>query len=97
MSDPARVSVAVTFLADDPDARRLVLAWPTVEPGLRDSALTIAWVRASGVPASKVRRLGELLMRHQLVRDDRSIDPEAQKVIAHVAAQSLRDSGRRGR
>lgn len=95
MTDPARTAVAVTFLAEDTDARRLVLAWPTIPRDLEGAALARIWGRAAGVPASRTVRLGELLLRHELVRPDGSVDPEALRVIQHVAAETLRTAKRR--
>ena len=95
MSDASRAAVAVTFLADDEDARRAVLSWPLVPPGLSERGAISAWSRISGVPLTRMRRLADTLRRHELCREDRTVDPEASRVIQHVAAEALRTTKRR--
>lgn len=98
MSDANRTAVAVTLLFEDADARRLTLSWPLVEPHLRDTSLLVTWARVSGVPLSRVKRLSEVLLRHGLCREGRSIDPEALRVCQHFAAEQLRaGAAQRGR
>jgi len=94
VTDPSRTATAVAVLAEDPDARRLVVAWPLVEAGLTDTALLVAWSRVSAVPLSRVRRLGEVLVRHGICRPDRTVDPEATRVVQHLAAEVLRTKNR---
>lgn len=95
MSAPERTTIAVTLLATDADARRLVLAWPQLDPALRERAALVAWGRMAGVPFSKVLRVAPVLLRQGLCREDRTVDPEATRVCQHLAAEALR-SARRG-
>ncbi len=95
MTDPARTAIAVMFLANDEEARRATLSWPLVPTGLSDRALVTAWSHASGVPKTRLRRLSVTLRRHGICRDDRTVDPEATRVIQHVAAETLRATKRR--
>lgn len=96
MSDPARTAIAVTLLATDEPARRLVLAWALVPPGLRGARLLVAWSRLAAVPRLQTERLAHGLFAHQIVHEDRTVDPEALRVVQHVAAETLR-STQRGR
>lgn len=90
MSDPAtRTALCVTLISDSPAARKLLVAWPAVDRSLRGRALYAAWGRAAGVAPSVVARVGHLLVVNRLVVDDGSLDPEAAKVIATLAAQAL--------
>ncbi len=93
MTDANRTAVAVTLLADDEQARRLVISWPLVPRELEGRRVLVEWSKVSGVPISAVERLSVPLARHQICNPDRTVDPEALRVIAHVAADSLR-SGR---
>ncbi|MCG3134751.1 MAG: hypothetical protein HMLKMBBP_02112 [Planctomycetes bacterium] len=93
MSDPARTAVAVSVLAKSEPARMLVLAWPLVGPSLAARALLTEWARLSGLPVRQVERLGAVLRAHQLCREDRTVDPEATRVVNHVAAAYLRATG----
>ena len=95
MSDASRAATAVTFLAEDEEARRAVLSWPLVPRGLSERALLSAWTRASGVPRSRLRRLSDALRGHGICRDDGTVDPEAIRVVQHLAAEQLRTSKRR--
>lgn len=95
MSDPTRTATAVTLLAGDEIARRMVLAWPLVGRELRDRALLVAWSKAAAVPLSELMRRADALRRHGLCRDDGIVDPEALRVVQHVAAQALRAQGAR--
>ncbi len=95
MSDPSRAAIAVTFLAEDADARRAVLSWTLLPPGLSERALLATWSRASGVPRSRLRRIADTLRGHGICRDDGTVDPEATRVIQHVAAEALRGPKRR--
>lgn len=98
MSDAtARTAAAVAILVEDRDAQRLAVSWHLVEPGLRDAALRIAWSRVSGVPLSVVSRRAEVLIRHGICREDRSLEPEAARVLQHLAAETLRSTQRRRR
>jgi len=95
MTDPARTAIAVLFLANDEDARRAAISWPLVPTGLSDRATVTAWSHASGVPRTRLRRLAVTLRRHGICREDRTLDPEAARVIQHVAAEALRGPKRR--
>jgi hypothetical protein len=90
VTDPERTTIAVTLLASDPVARRLVVSWPRVDPSLQDRAALVAWARLSGVPFSQVQRTGTVLLRQLVCREDRTVDPEAQRVCQHLAAEQLR-------
>lgn len=97
MADPSRTSVAVTLLLDDAEARRLIVSWPLVPPHLDGAAMVHAWSRRSGVALTRTIRLAEVLIAHGLCAPDRTVDPEAERVVAHVAAQALRATGRKKR
>lgn len=97
MTGASRTATAVTFLAEDDEARRLVVSWPLVPTELRDAAMLHAWSAASGVPLSRVQRLAQVLLRHELCRADGTVDPEALRVIQHVAAELLRSTPKKGR
>ena len=94
MTQVNRTAIAVTFLANDEDARRVTLSWPLVDPDLHSEQMRAAWSRTSGVARSKLERLAEVLLRHEICKADRTIDPEAARVIQHVAAETLRTSKR---
>ena len=95
MSDLKRIAVAVTLLAEDPTARRLVVSWQLVPPKLTGRRMLRAWARLAGVDLAAVDRLAPGLQAHEICRPDRTIDPEAGNVINHVAAAMLR-KGRKG-
>jgi hypothetical protein len=96
MTDAAgRVAVCVTVLADDAAARRMLVAWPLLPRELKDNMKLREWSRIAGVSFSVARRTAYVLQKHGLVRDDGSIDPEAARVVAHLAAEQLRNQGRR--
>lgn len=95
MTGANRTAVAVTFLANDEEARRMVLAWPLVDADLEDASALRAWARAAGVPASRARRIADVLLCHEICKADGSVDAEAIRVIEHVAAESLRKRGKR--
>ena len=90
MSDPNRTAIAVTVLAEDLAARKLRLAWPLVPRGLPHIAATAQWSRVSGVALVQTRRLAEVLFAHRLVHEDGTVDPEALRVVHHLAAETLR-------
>lgn len=95
MSDPARTAVAVSVLAKSEPARLLVHSWPLVRPTLTGRAMYAEWARASGLALRQAERLGAVLLAHQLCRADRTVDPEATRVVNHVAASYLRATGGR--
>jgi hypothetical protein len=94
MSDPQRVATAVTLLGHCEAARRLVLSWPLVPAGLSRRKALVEWSRVSGVALAETQRLAEVLFAHALVREDRTVDAEATRVVQHVAAEQLRGAGR---
>jgi hypothetical protein len=95
MSDPAaRVAVCVTLLGDDPAARRMLISWPLLPTALTDRARLREWARLSGVAVSVAARTAVVLERHGLVLPGGQIDPEAAKVLAHIAATELRSTRR---
>lgn len=93
-ADPARTAAAVALLADDRDAQRMAISWHLVEPGLRDAAMRVAWARVSGVPLSVVSRRAAVLIGHGICREDRTVEPEADRVLQHLAAERLRAAQR---
>jgi len=93
MSDANRTAVAVTLLAGDEAARRLVLSWPLVAKEMKDRAVIAEWAKVAGISFSLAERLSHALFRHQICLPDRSVDPEALKVCQHVAAATLRRAG----
>lgn len=93
MSDANKTATAVSFLATDEVARRMCLAWPLVPPELKDRQLLREWARLAGVSLSIAERTAYVLTKHHLVNDDRTLDPEASRVITHVAAATLRRAG----
>ncbi len=97
MSDAARTTAAVLLLVDDEAARRLLVSWPLVPARLAGKRMVAEWARVSGVPLVRTQRLAEALFAHQLVRADRTVDPEAARVVQHFAAERLRaaQKGRR--
>lgn len=95
MTDPAaRVAICVTLLADDTAARRMLVSWPLLSPDLKDRARLREWSRLAGVSFSVAERTSYVLERHHLVLDGGQIDPEAAKVLAHIAAAELRTTRR---
>jgi hypothetical protein len=91
----ARTAVAIAYLANDEPARRLVLAWPLLPKELKGRALLREWSRLAGVSLSIAERTTYVLTQHQLVRSDGTVDPEAMKVVTHLAATALRSQGAR--
>jgi hypothetical protein len=96
VTDAARTATLTTLLADAPALRKLVVSWPLVAPALTDRAALAAWSRVAGVPRSVVERAATVLFLHSICRPDRSVDPEASRIVAHFAAEQLR-AAQRGR
>lgn len=94
MAAPARTLVLVELLAGDADARRAAISWPLVPPGLRGLALLRSWAHCSGIPMARLDSRADMLQRHGICRPDRTVEPEALRVIEHLAADTMR-RGRR--
>lgn len=84
--------VALIFLADDRDAQRLAIAWPTLgsarfrknrQPNL------VRWAEVSGVHIYAVRRLGPVLLEHGICTREGKTDPTALAYIRGVLAKSV--------
>lgn len=88
------MAVAVVLLTD-PEARRAVVSWPLVPPGLKGRRRIEAWARVSGLPPHHLETISEMLLAHEICREDRSIDPDALRVIQHFAAETLRPRTRK--
>ncbi len=95
MTDSARTAAAVVFLSGDEAAQRLALAWSKVDRSLTGRARVAAWAAAAGVSRSVADRVSRVLLLQEICKEDGSLDGEAARVLAHVAAQSLR--AQRGR
>jgi len=93
VADTNRTAVAVTLLAGDEAARRLVLSWPLVAVELKDRAVLAEWAKVAGISFSLTERLSHALFRHQVCLPDRTVDAEALKVVTHIAAATLRRAG----
>lgn len=93
MSDPTRTATCVSILAKDESARLLVLSWHLVPADLADRKSLVAWSRVSGVALRQVERLAPVLFGHEICKQDRTIDPEASRICAHIAAAYLRATG----
>jgi hypothetical protein len=92
MSDANRQATLTTLLADDAALRRLVVA-----KELNERAAVAEWARVAGVARTRVERAAVVLFRHGVCRPDRSVDPEASRIVAHFAAETLRAAQRRTR
>jgi hypothetical protein len=97
MSDANRQATLTTLLADDAALRRLVVSWPLVAKELNERAAVAEWARVAGVARTRVERAAVVLFRHGVCRPDRSVDPEASRIVAHFAAETLRAAQRRTR
>lgn len=96
MTDSTRTATLTTLLADDVVARKLTVSWSLVT-GTPDAPATVAeWARAAGVARSAAARTAVVLFRHGVCRPDHTVDPEAARIVAHFAAESLR-AAQRGR
>ncbi len=95
MSDPVRTAVLTTLLHGDESARRLLVSWPAVSGHPSEHATLAEWARAAGVPRTLARRLADMLFSHAICRPDHSVDPEAVRIVQHVAAEQLRGGKRR--
>lgn len=94
MTDASRTTVAVTLLADDPVARRIVLAWHLVPPELTGVQMLLRWSRLACVGMPDLEQRADTLMAHGVCRADRTVDPEALRVLQHLAAEMLRTPSR---
>jgi hypothetical protein len=97
VSDTARTVTAVTLLADDSPARKLVVSWPLVPKELTGRPALVEWARLAGVALAHAERLSYVLFRHDVCREDRTVDPDAMKVVSHFAVETLRAAKRSGR
>jgi hypothetical protein len=93
VTDGNRTAVIVTLVSGDEHVRRLLVSWPLVPAGVSPRRSLVAWSRLSGVPLAHTERLARVLVGHGLVLDDRTVDPEAQRIVAHFAAATLRRAG----
>ena len=88
--DALRTAVLVELLAGNPDARRATVSWSLVPRRLRDAAMVSAWSKCSGLPRSQLELVAEMLLQHKVCLPDRTVDPEALRIIQHLAAETLR-------
>lgn len=91
MSDASAMALVVTLLARDADARRLVASWPNVPMDIESAQLAETWGETADVSETKTRRVGVMLLRNGICREDRTVHPEAVRVVHHIAAETLRD------
>jgi hypothetical protein len=76
---------ALTFL-EEPEARRLAVAWTTLDRWERDEG---RWAAAAGVSPSVASRIGPVLVRSGICRDDGTLDELARQYIAAQVQQTL--------
>jgi len=88
---------ALAFL-EDPDARKLVGAWPAVcalpTENTAGRFLEEEWSLASGVPAWKVFRLAPVLESNGICLPDGKVHPDAEKFIRLAALKVVGASTR---
>ncbi len=75
-------------------AQRLAIAWPHVAEVMQerpDEDTSAAWALCAGVPIVAAEKLGAVLLRHGLVREDGSVAPEAIAVMNALAARKLKE------
>lgn len=94
MTDVARTAALTTLLADDPALRKLIVTWPLVAGAVEDRRTIVEWSAASGIPRSVAERAAVVLFRHSVCRPDHTVDPEASRIVAHFAAETLRAAQR---
>lgn len=80
----------VEILAHSPDARRAAVSWPLVPAGGDRRRMLKAWSRVSGLSIARVDAIGDMLFAHRVCLPDRTVDPDALRVIEHLAAEVLR-------
>lgn len=90
MDDPNRTAVLIELLARDADARKAVVSWPLVSRRLKGRNRLQRWARCSGLSVSRIESLKDMLFEHRICLPDRTVDPEALRIIAHVAAETMR-------
>ena len=90
MEDPDRMAVLIELLARDPDARKAVISWPLVSRRLKGRSILTRWSRCSGLSYSRIESLKDMLFEHMVCLPDRTVDPAALRVIAHIAAETMR-------
>lgn len=89
--DALRTAVLVELLADNPNARRAVVSWPLVPKAARSRPrLLEAWAKCSGLDVDDVDAIADMLFSHAVCLPDRTVDPEALRIIQHLAADTLR-------
>ena len=90
--------VALIFLADDRDAQRLAVAWPTLgerpRPRKTDQTTFSQWAVISGVHIYEVRRLGPVLFEHGICSRAGTTDPLAMRYIRGILAKSIARGGK---
>lgn len=90
MDAKTRTAVLVELLARNADARAAVVSWPLVRGAGAGPAAIADWSRCSGIPRGRLVPVAQMLFRHAVCLPDRTVDPEALKIVEHVAAATLR-------
>ena len=94
MSQINLTAIAVAYLSTDTSAQRLIASWPLVaaemaeDPQCDRGAL---WSEIAGVPLVVGQKLGAVLLRHGLVREDGTVAPEAAAVVNALASRKLKE------
>lgn len=89
-----RALVMMEFLVDD-DARRVALSWPLIPPEMRGLKMHRRWAALAGVNLGRLELLAKMLQGHKICLPNRTLDPEAVKVLEHMAATAFRKRQRR--
>jgi hypothetical protein len=95
VDDQHRAAVLIDLLARDADARKAALSWPLVSRRLKGRAALTRWARCAGLSYTRIESLKDMLFEHRICLPDRTVDEEALRVIAHVAADTMRRGGKR--
>lgn len=90
-----RTVVLFEVLTSSPHVRRAALSWPLVPLGLKRIATLKKWSRVSGIGIDTLEEISEMLIAHDVCRADRTIDPEAERIMGHLVAEQLRKKPKR--
>ena len=80
----------VELLAGNAEARRAVVSWPLVPPRAAGARMLEAWAKCSGIDVDVLESIADMLFSHSVCGPDRTVDPEALRIIQHIAADTLR-------
>lgn len=74
---------------------RMVAAWPRVAEITTAARRLAAWAEAAMVPLSSARQLAAMLQEHEIVEPGGRVHPDAEAVLAAIAADELEAVQRR--